>query len=340
LLNELKRAELHFLAASHKTRNQNVLARNRYWTAVAKVAGGKRSGFDLLRDICQDDPTTWYARLAARRLSDANQTSGPCTLSRAKSKKGSGTPAKQLAELSSLAAFLARTGFYREAAKVLKGVEDSKTVEATARDWVTNYNALDAPQYAVRRASIGLKWPAKPEENWRISAAYPSPYKKLVQETEDKHNLPTSLIYAIARKESLFDPHALSWVGAMGLMQMMPRTYDANRKKAGLPALEKDQLPGPEASIQSAGFELAALLERFDGSLPLAIMAYNGGGAAVSRWLERSGDLPLDVFVEKAGFAQTRNYVKRVYKNLNCYRQLEDLPPPTLPRTATRPKNK
>jgi soluble lytic murein transglycosylase len=340
LLTMPKSAEHHFLAASQKTRNQNVLARNRYWTAVAQVSGGKPSGFDLLRDICQDDPTTWYARLAARRLSDAKQTSGPCTLSRAKTAKGSGTPVKPLDALSSLAAFLARSGFYREAAKVLKGVEDSKTVEATARDWVTNYNALDAPQYAVRRASIGLKWPAKPEENWRIAAAYPSPYKKLVQETEDKHSLPTSLIYAIARKESLFDPYALSWVGAMGLMQMMPRTYNANRKKAGLPALEKDQLPGPEASIQAAGFELAALLERFDGSLPLAIMAYNGGGAAVSRWLERSGDLPLDIFVEKSGFAQTRNYVKRVYKNLNCYRQLEDLPLPTLPRTAARPKNK
>ncbi len=335
-----KRAELHFLAASHGTRNRNVLARNRYWTAVAKVAGGKRSGFDLLRAICEEDPTTWYARLAARRLSDAKQTSGPCTRPQENSKTENGDPAKPLAELSSLAAFLAHTGFYREAAEVLKGVEDSKSVKATTRDWVTNYIALDAPQYAVRRASIGLKWPAKLEENWRIVAAYPSPYKKLVLETEDKHSLPTSLIYAIARKESLFDPHALSWVGAMGLMQMMPRTYDASRKKAGLPALEKDQLPGPEASIQAAGFELASLLERFDGSLPLAIMAYNGGGAAVSRWLERSGDLPIDVFVEKVGFAQTRNYVKRVYKNLNCYRQLEGLPPPTLPRTATRPENK
>ncbi len=338
LENRPGRAEPHLLAASHGTKNAQVLARNRYWIAVAQGEGGKRTGFDSLRAICEEDPTTWYARLATKRLVDAKKELGPCELLPAKNKKGSPSPAKPLGELSSLASFLARMGFFREAADTLRDVEESKVVTATTRDWVTNYIALDAPQYAIRRASIGLKWPAKPEEPWRVVAAYPSPYKKLVQETEDKHALPTSLIYAIARKESLFDPHARSWVGAMGLMQMMPRTYEGNRKKAGLPALEKDALPGPEASIQAAGYELAALLKRFDGSLPLAIMAYNGGAAAVRRWLERSGDLPIDVFVEKAGFAQTRNYVKRVYKNLICYRQLEGLPPPTLPPVAARPK--
>jgi soluble lytic murein transglycosylase-like protein len=46
----------------------------------------------------------------------------------------------------------------------------------------------------------------------------------------------------------------------------------------------------------------------------------------------------MDLFVEKAGFAQTRNYVKRVYKNLIRYRLLTGGPIPEIPRTADRPK--
>ena len=162
-------------------------------------------------------------------------------------------------------------------------------------------------------------------------AAYPTPYATGARTVEAAHDLPSDLIFAIARKESLFDPHAVSWVGAMGMMQMMPKTYEANRKKAGLPALSEGELPGPVASIQAAGFELADLFEKFEGSLPLSIMAYNGGAAAVTRWISRSGGLTLDVFVEKVGFGQTRNYVRRVTQNLVRYRLLQGKPIPKLP---------
>ena len=42
----------------------------------------------------------------------------------------------------------------------------------------------------------------------------------------------------------------------------------------------------------------------------------------------------MDVFVEKAGFAQTRNYVRRVFKNLVRYRMIAGQPPPELPDKA------
>lgn len=122
------------------------------------------------------------------------------------------------------------------------------------------------------------------------------------------------------------------------MMQMMPRTYEANRKKAGLPPLKEGELPGPVPSIKAAGHEFATLFDQFRGSLPLAIMAYNGGAAAVERWVTRSGGLPLDVFVEKVGFGQTRNYVRRVTKNLIRYRLLSGKPIPTLPDTIEKPE--
>ena len=104
-----------------------------------------------------------------------------------------------------------------------------------------------------------------------------------------------------------------------------------------MPELKEGALPGPEASIRAAGFELEQLNKKFDGSLPLALMGYNAGAKAVDRWLDRSGDLPLDVFVEKAGFSQTRNYVKLVYQNLVRYNVLSGEPVSDLPQIAARP---
>ncbi|MCP4679133.1 MAG: transglycosylase SLT domain-containing protein [Deltaproteobacteria bacterium] len=332
-----RRAEPHFRAASNGTNNAEVLARNRYWTAVSGTIAKKKGGPDALRAICADDATSWYARLSARRLEDLEQDPGPCRIPKLSPAAGSPS-AKPMEALSTLAAFLARAGLYKEAAGELRRVEKAGSVKATNVDWIENYIVLDAPQFAVRRASAGLEWPPEPDERWRAEAAYPSPYSDLVQEVQKKHGLPSGLLFAIARKESMFNPNAVSSVGAMGLMQMMPHTYEKNRKRAGQPVLEEGELPGPERSIRAAGFEFAELFERFDGSIPLAIMAYNGGPAAVSRWLDRSGDLPTDVFAEKAGFAQTRNYVKRVMRNLVRYRLLAGEPLPELPRIISRKK--
>ncbi len=331
------RAVPHLQAASSGTKNAEVLARNRYWFAVARLQAGKKAGADALREICSADATSWYARFAERRLADSGADIGPCQLGSLTARDKNAND-KTLDELSPLAAFFARAGLFREAASELRRTEKSGTVSASTRDWVVNYIALDAPHYAVRRASRGLNWPPSSDDWWRAIAAYPSPFPDLVSEVEAQHRLPGGLIHAIARKESMFDPRAISRVGAMGMMQMMPHTYEKNRKRAELPPLTKGEIPGPERSIRAAGFEFAWLFKRFDGSMPLAIMAYNAGPAAVSRWLDRSGDLPLDVFAEKAGFAQTRNYVKRVYKNLVRYRLLASAPPPALPRIAARPK--
>jgi len=345
LVGDHRRAEDHLLAASAGSDNPEVRERNRYWHAVARLAGGRGDGPELLRGICAADGTSWYSLWARSRLSAAGMPLGECDPDRialpptgdgggGEDAAGAEVPAL-LDPLSPLAAFFARAGLYRDAAAELARAEKA-AAPGERRAWITAYVAVDAPHHAVRAASRGLAWPPDAERLWRARAAYPEPFADLVRRVELERGLPRHLIAAIARKESLFDPRAVSRVGALGMMQMMPHTYETNRVRAGLPPLEPGRIPGPEASIEAAGYELEWLLGRFGGSLPLAIMGYNGGAAAVSRWLDRSGGLPMDVFVEKAGFAQTRNYVKRVYKNLVRYRLLDGEPLPDLPARAER----
>ncbi|MDD5306569.1 MAG: transglycosylase SLT domain-containing protein [Deltaproteobacteria bacterium] len=330
-----ERAALHFEAASQDAPAE-ALARNRYWTAVARVEAKGRGGFDLLRDLCRGDPTSWYALHARARLMALGEAPGPCRLDPV---TGAGETPKvlPLEELSPLAGFLARAGLWREAAEVLHAEEQEGSAKAGVVSWIAAYVRLDAPQHAIARASANLGWPPAPRDLWRARAAYPAPYADVVRRTEERHGLPRFLVYAIARKESMFDPRAVSPVGAVGLMQMMPFVYARNAKLAGVRQISEGGVPGPDDSIRAAGFELRDLLRRF-GSLPLAIMAYNGGAAAVGRWLDRSSGLPLDLFVEKAGFDQTRSYVRRVWQNLVRYRLLFGEAPPELPATAEKPK--
>ncbi len=342
------KAAPHFGAASDGSPSRAAIERNRYWLAVARVEAGEQKGYEGLRAICEDDATSWYAQHARRRLEQAGEPLGACGTDppdagapvEVVDAGDAGAPdALALVErLAPLAGFFARVGLYRDASGELRRAENEGEVEADEREWIAAYLHVDAPHRAVRRAYRGLGWPPEREDLWRARAAYPEPFARLVSRVESRHDLPRHLIHAIARKESLFEPHAVSPVGALGMMQMMPHTYERNRKKAGLPPREPGAIPGPEASIRAAAYELEALLDRFGGSLPLAVMGYNAGPGAVSRWLERSGDLPMDVFAEKASFTQTRNYVRRVYRILCRYHWLAGEEPPRIPPVAARPK--
>jgi soluble lytic murein transglycosylase len=325
----------HFEAASVDAPVE-ALPRNRYWAAVARVEARDKNGADLLRDLCRGDPTSWYAIHAGARLEALGEDAGPCRLD-AVPAAAQLPEVRPIEELSPLAGFLARAGLAREAAEALRAAEQSGSAKAGAESWIAAYVRLDAPQHAIGRASAGLGWPPAPRDRWRARASYPTPYADAVRAVEERHGLPRFLVYAIARKESMFDPRAVSSAGALGLMQMMPFVYARNAKLAGVAQIAEGELPGPDDSIRAAGFELHDLLGRF-GSLPLAIMAYNGGASAVGRWLERSPGLPLDMFVEKASFDQTRAYVRRVWQNLVRYRLLAGEAPPVLPATAEKPR--
>ena len=153
--------------------------------------------------------------------------------------------------------------------------------------------------------------------------AYPvngiPPFKSIGPEVEQ------SVIFAIARQESAFNPAVVSPAQAYGLMQVTP---DAGRyvcKKYGanfdLGRLKSD--PVYNAALGAA--ELGGLLEDYRGSYIMTFAAYNAGRGSVKKWIERYGD-PRDPhvdavdWVEQIPFSETRNYVQRIMENLQVYR--------------------
>ena len=90
---------------------------------------------------------------------------------------------------------------------------------------------------------------------------------------------------------------------------------------------EVTSLMEPALNVDFAAWYLASLLERFEGRLPLAIAAYNGGPHNVRVWMRAySEDMPMDAFLERIPFEQTHRYVRRVLTHYAAYRAQEELP--------------
>jgi len=105
----------------------------------------------------------------------------------------------------------------------------------------------------------------------------PQEIEALVQEASRSHNVPPSLVKAVIRVESNFNPSATSPKGAQGLMQLMPGTADD---------LMVANPYDPRENISGGVRYLRLLLEKFNNRLPLALAAYNAGPQRVSQRLE------------------------------------------------------
>ncbi|QGM99665.1 lytic transglycosylase domain-containing protein [Methylocystis parvus] len=134
-----------------------------------------------------------------------------------------------------------------------------------------------------------------------------------------------SVVYAIARQESAFDPKAVSSAGAMGLMQMIASTARHTAYQHGVAFDLSRMLSEPSFNAKLGAAHLGILLGEYRGAYLLTFAAYNAGGGRVKQWMDAYGDPrkasvdPID-WVERIPIAETRNYVQRVMENFVVYR--------------------
>lgn len=99
-------------------------------------------------------------------------------------------------------------------------------------------------------------------------------YDEYFKAAAKKYNVSESLLKAIAKAESDFNPDCVSSAGAMGVMQLMPETA----KELGV-----DDPYDPEQNIMGGAKCIAMKLKEFNGNVRLALAAYNAGSGAVRR---------------------------------------------------------
>lgn len=147
---------------------------------------------------------------------------------------------------------------------------------------------------------------------------YPRPYRETVEKTAARFSVEPALIWSIMRQESAFDPNATSYVGACGLMQLMPGTAGDEASKLGLKDYDVYDI---STNVLLGVSHIARLLKKFR-RLDWSIAAYNAGAGSLSRWTGGVEETPPDEWIEDIPYLETYGYVKKVLSNLYVYRLL------------------
>ena len=128
------------------------------------------------------------------------------------------------------------------------------------------------------------------EDTYQGEDAAPTTVEGIIMRTAYEYGVDPQLVKAIATAESNMNQEEISPVGAIGVMQLMPKTA------AGLGVNPYDL----NENIDGGTRYLKEMLDTFDGDVPLAVAAYNAGPGAVKRY----GGIPP--------YSETQNYVGRV----------------------------
>ncbi len=187
---------------------------------------------------------------------------------------------------------------------------------AGARHWLalaaghggTFYGML--AQRAIDAADAGPRKPAA-----RVFVSYTVPHWK----PREGFTVDPALIYAIMRQESKFDPDAESDAGALGLMQVMPRTAgEVTQRHADWKTLLFD----PQTNLDIGQRYVSKLLQS-DGvsnNLMMMAVAYNGGPTTLDRWRRNNDENDPLLFLETIPVNETRGFIEQVLTNYWNYR--------------------
>jgi soluble lytic murein transglycosylase len=153
-------------------------------------------------------------------------------------------------------------------------------------------------------------------------STYPQAYANSVRKFSREFGISSELVWGIMRAESHYKRDAISPVGALGLMQVMPTTGKRIAEMLNEKEFNPQSLLQPETAIKIGSRYLQRLSKKFDQSIPLIAASYNAGPHRTKSWVSTFGHLDMDEFIEHIPFLETRNYVKKVVSNVAVYSQL------------------
>jgi soluble lytic murein transglycosylase-like protein len=194
-------------------------------------------------------------------------------------------------------------------------LEVAHAVGEGSGDWelaMTMVFAVGETQEMAKRSLI-MREPAT------LAVAYPVRFREAILRNSREHGIPPHLVYAVARWESYLYHAALSSLGALGLFQFIPDTFDSLDQEWGLltssgAASREAYLLDPTLSIELwTRWFGEKLLPRYGGDPLWAVMAHQAGSVVKTwrrGWADRGIDDDLELMIESVRYAETRIFFK------------------------------
>jgi len=152
-------------------------------------------------------------------------------------------------------------------------------------------------------------------------AAYALPYQTSIRHWAARKGLDPMLVAGLIHQESAFNPQAISYANAVGLMQLEPYTAKILARDQRV-RYSQDDLTKPDYNVRLGTAYLAQLDKLFDGNVEEILAAYNAGADRVTQWTTGQNYREPAEFVDSIPFSQTRDYVQIVERNAAIYRHL------------------
>jgi soluble lytic murein transglycosylase len=289
-----------------------------YWAGRAyRAMGDSATARTRFREVRTREPLSYYAVQSAARL---NQPYWPIPLDSIPQTNPAAR--ERVAQLMRSVDLLRTAGLddqaEAEAAWVVRRVGDDPDLQYPLAE------ALNTRGYTVVGTRLGQRIAERERgTNLRLlRILYPFAYRPVIEAEARANDLDPFMVAALARQESTFKARISSPVGARGLMQVMPQTGRGLAQGAGIGGWDDELLFQPEINVHLGTRFLAAQMRQYDGNLPRVFSAYNAGPTRVERWRRWPEATDQELWTERIPFAETRDYVRILRRNIALYRGL------------------
>ncbi|BAG13963.1 transglycosylase SLT domain protein [Endomicrobiia bacterium] len=157
----------------------------------------------------------------------------------------------------------------------------------------------------------------------KVGSFNKNPYEIYISKYSKRFAVDSLLIKAVMKKESNLNPRAVSSTGAVGLMQIMPKTAREIANQLNIMNYSGKNLKEAEINIMFGTYYLKKLLNSYNNNLILALAAYNAGIGNVENWYSKDPEIEEKIY--KIPFKETRAYVRSIISIYKIYHGAEKL---------------
>ena len=286
-----------------------------YWAGRALLASGDSAAArDRWRALRERYPSSYYAVPASERLGASPVVLAPPGRTPAQADSGARAALDRGALLFGLGLRVEARYEYDRAARVADASPEALLALANA------FAERGEDGRAFRLAARAAERSPSPDVALQ-RLLFPLPRQGILVEEARQAGVDPLLAAALIRQESAFDPAARSVADARGLMQVLPSLGASLARAEGLRDWDPALLYQPEISLHFGLTHLGQMLKRYP-RVESALAAYNAGARPADLWLGQRGANDPEVFIERVQYVETRDYIRRVLRNLAVYRAL------------------